>query len=147
MVVFSELRLRISKTLEAGPCFAQLSSPGPDLERSWAVGLKGRAEPNLLIRSFPGTVPAALCACLLGTLQAREEWRDTSFRSQVAPHNQFGKKKKNQRQSMTAQWIFPGRRLWLVNSIDASHWIASVKPSRAFSSVLSTKTEHLYLNI
>ena len=48
---------------------------------------------------------------------------------------------------MTAQWIFPGRRLWLFKSIDASRWITSVKPSRAFSSVLSTKTEHLYLNI
>ena len=127
-------------------CFAQLSSPGPDLERSWAVGLKGRAEPNLLGKSFPGTVPEALCTCLLGTLQAREEWRDTSSRRQVAPHNQFGKKR-NHRQSITAQWIFPGRHLWLFNSIDASRWIASVKPSRAFSSVLNTKTEHLYLNI
>ena len=31
-------------------CFVQLSSLGSDLERLWAVSLKGRAEPNLLMR-------------------------------------------------------------------------------------------------
>ena len=31
-------------------CFAQLSSLGSDLERRWAVSLKGRAGPNLLMR-------------------------------------------------------------------------------------------------
>ena len=44
--------------------FAQLSSLGSKLERRWAVSLKGRAEPNLLMRPAPGAQCQRLCACV-----------------------------------------------------------------------------------
>lgn len=68
-------------------------------------------------------------------------------------HNSGGKLphtanlEKLQGQYMTPQWIFPGDGLWLFNNIDVSQWISAVKRSRAFSSVLGTKTERLYFHI
>lgn len=47
---------------------------------------------------------------------------------------------------MAPQWIFPGEML-LFNKVAVSHWISAVKHSRAFSLILGTKTQHLYLNI
>ena len=91
-------------------------------------------------------MPAALCLSGGHTSGPVEVERHIIQEASCPPQPMWGKKK-NQRQYMTAQWIFPGKRLWLFNSIDVSHGIASVKCSRAFSSVRSTKTEHLYLNI
>ena len=127
-------------------CFVQLSSLGSDLERLWAVSLKGRAEPNLLMRPAHVHNASGSLSVWWAHFRASRSGETHHSGGKLSPTTNVGEKK-NQRQYMTAQWLFPGKRLWLFNSIDVSHWIASVKCSRAFSSVRSTKTEHLYLNI